>query len=137
MPVFRLIIVDHQAGVDHTGHPAQQRKQKAKNETQDAAGHQHGHWRQSNTKEITKRFQVGDDDLTKEIADSNESIAARNPSTRQRESVSLPHEDKPDCSDVPRPGRNFPHRMYRDDGNDDDHDHGRHSDAEVALRPLA
>jgi hypothetical protein len=63
--MFRLVIVYNQTGVNHAGHPAEQREQEAKNKTQDAAGHQNRHRRQDDAEKIAERFhnqksEVGD-----------------------------------------------------------------------------
>src|SRR5437588_12632106 len=52
-----LIIVDDEAGVDHTGNPAEERQQQAKNETQEPAGHEHGDGRKDDAKKVAERFQ--------------------------------------------------------------------------------
>src|SRR3954469_24081106 len=55
--MLRLVIVDHQAGVNHSRDPPQEREQQAEDETQNAAGHQHRDRRQHNAEKITQRFQ--------------------------------------------------------------------------------
>ena len=52
-----LIIVDDEAGVDHTGNPAEEREQQTKNETQEPAGHEHGDRRKDDAKKVAERFQ--------------------------------------------------------------------------------
>jgi len=55
-PVFGLVIVDDETGVNHAGHPAEQGKQQAKDETQDAAGHQNRDRPQDDAEKIAERF---------------------------------------------------------------------------------
>src|SRR5436190_16679451 len=51
-----LVIVHDETGVNDAGHPAEQSKQQAQDETENAAGHQNGHRRQNDTEEIAERF---------------------------------------------------------------------------------
>src|SRR5204863_9188882 len=55
--MLSLIIVDDEAGVDHTGNPAEEREQQTKNETQEPAGHEHGDRRKDDAKKVAERFQ--------------------------------------------------------------------------------
>lgn len=56
--MFRLVIIHHQAGVNHAGHPAGERQDKAEKKAQNAAGHQNRDRRQSDTEKIAERFQL-------------------------------------------------------------------------------
>src|SRR5437899_13070158 len=54
--MFGLGIVHDETGVNDPGHPAEQSKQQAQDETENAAGHQNGDRRQHDTEEIAERF---------------------------------------------------------------------------------
>src|SRR5882724_11907390 len=54
--MFGLVIVHDETGVNDAGHPAEQSKEQAQDETENAAGHQNGDRRQHDAKEIAKRF---------------------------------------------------------------------------------
>jgi len=55
--MLSLIIVHHEAGVDHAGNPAEERQQQAKDETQEPAGHEDGDRRKDDAKKVAERFQ--------------------------------------------------------------------------------
>ncbi len=57
-PVFGLVIVHYQTGVNDAGDPTQQRQQEAQEETEDPAGHQDGDWRKNDTEEVAKGFHI-------------------------------------------------------------------------------
>jgi hypothetical protein len=52
-----LVIVHDETGVNDAGHPAEKGKEQAQEETQNAAGHQDGDWRQDNAEKVAKSFQ--------------------------------------------------------------------------------
>jgi hypothetical protein len=56
MPMLSLVIVHDQAGVNDAGHPAQQRQQQTKDETQEPASHEHGDWGENDAKKVAERF---------------------------------------------------------------------------------
>src|SRR6266513_3023136 len=63
--MFGLVIVHDETGVNDAGHPAEQSKQQAKDETENAAGHQNCDRRQNDAEKIAERFhsqrsEVGD-----------------------------------------------------------------------------
>jgi hypothetical protein len=51
-----LIIVHDEAGVNDAGNPPEQRQQKAKDETHDAASHEDGDRREDDAKKVAERF---------------------------------------------------------------------------------
>lgn len=55
--VLGLIVVNHQARVNHAGNPAEKREENAQEKTQDAAGHQDRDGREDNAKKIAESFQ--------------------------------------------------------------------------------
>jgi hypothetical protein len=56
MPVLSLVIVHDHAGVNDAGHPAQQRQQQAKDETEKAARHEYGDRGKDDAKKVAERF---------------------------------------------------------------------------------
>src|SRR5437762_14099494 len=55
-PMLGLVIVHDETGVNDAGHPAEQSKQQAQDETENAAGHQNRDRRQNDAEEIAERF---------------------------------------------------------------------------------
>jgi hypothetical protein len=51
-----LVIVDHQAGVNHSGNPPEQGEKKAQDKTQEATGHQDGDRREGDAEKVAERF---------------------------------------------------------------------------------
>ena len=91
-----LVIVDHQAGVDHAGNPAGEREQQAEKKAQDASGHQDRDRRQSDAEKITERFHSRRSTIGTELSDSPEPglrrrfSQGRGPDRTQRSSAILP-----------------------------------------------
>jgi hypothetical protein len=56
-PVFGLVIVDYETGVNDARNPAEQSQQNAQNETQNPACHQDSDRRKDDTKKVAERFQ--------------------------------------------------------------------------------
>ena len=70
--MLRLVIVHDQTSVNDAGDPAEQRKEKTQDETEDAAGHQHGNGREDNAKEVAQGFQAKP---ASEIGDQKSNLA--------------------------------------------------------------
>jgi hypothetical protein len=58
-PMLGLIIVDHQAGVNDAGDPAEQSQQEAQEKAKYPAGHENGYGWKDDAEEIAERFHIG------------------------------------------------------------------------------
>jgi hypothetical protein len=54
MPMFGLVVVYDETGVNDAGDPAEQRQQNAENETQNPAGHQNCDRRKDDAKKVAE-----------------------------------------------------------------------------------
>ena len=55
-PMFGLVIVHDETGVDDAGEPAEQRQQDTQEEAEDAASHQDRHGRKDDAKKVAQGF---------------------------------------------------------------------------------
>jgi hypothetical protein len=77
--VLGLVIINHEAGVNDAGDPAQQRQQKAKDETEDAAGHQNGNRRKNDAEKVAKGFHGNVELLKRYIVPAKKQITWKAP----------------------------------------------------------
>jgi len=54
--LLSVIIVDHEAGVNDSGNPAEQRQNYAEKETGNTTGHEYSQWRKNHAEKISQRF---------------------------------------------------------------------------------
>lgn len=54
--LFSMIIIYHEARVNDSWNPAEQRQKDTEQETGDATGHEHRKWRQDHAEKISQRF---------------------------------------------------------------------------------
>lgn len=54
--MLSLVIVDHEAGVNDAGNPAEKGQQNAEKKTEDPSSHQDSHRRKDDAEEIAERF---------------------------------------------------------------------------------